>query len=391
MADREIYDVIVVGAGPAGAMAACHAAKGGCRVALLERKGKAGVPVRCGEAVGFKGFTKSITIKDEWIQTRIKKIRMISPSGHAVDLINPSRIGDNYIIDREIMDNDLVQQAVNTGVSYFASTPIMSVTSESGQLYKCVGLEKEFFATCVILADGVESKLARDLGWNSVLSMEDIETCAFCHVEHDSIAEDTIEFHVGSAIAPCGFLWIFPRRKGKANVGLGVLGTKSNGGKVRELLNDFIGRNFQNAKVSNLHCGGAPVGKWLKPLVRGGAMVVGDAARQVNSLSGGGIAYALYAGRIAGETVAEAFKNGAVDYTHLKQYQKKWASYCGKQQLRSYALKSMLLKKDNDTFYDTVAKSLMREDPDTLNYTRVFMRVFSRHPLILLKTFFLFR
>lgn len=388
--DKRI-DVAVIGAGPAGSMAAQYAAKGGCSVALIERKERAGIPVRCGEAVGLKGFSASIDIEDTWILSSISKIRMISPSGIKVDLVNPAKIGKNYVINREIMDEDLVRRAIHAGAEYFPSTPILSVKQASDRLYTCFSPQREFSASCVILADGVESRLARDLGWNTSLSMEDVESCAFCRVEHDTITRDTIEFHVGNAVAPGGFAWVFPRGERSANIGLGILGSNSSGGKARELLERFISKNFTHAVIGNLHCGGAPVGKWLNPLVKNGAMIAGDAARQVNSLTGGGIAYALYAGRAAGETAAEAIKNGNMNYRHLKQYQKRWAYYCGKQQLRSYALKTVLLRKNNDTFFDTVAKSLSRESSETLSYRRVFFRTFSKHPVILLKTFFLFR
>lgn len=391
METNKKFDVAVIGAGPAGAMAAQYAAKGGCRVALIERKRKVGIPVRCGEAVGLKGFSTSMDIEDKWILASVRKIRMISPGGIKVDLVNPAKTGKNYIIKREIMDEDLVRRAVKAGAEYFPSTPILSVKQESNRLYNCVGLQREFSASCVILADGVESRLARDLGWRTSLSMDDIESCAFCRVEHESITGDTIEFNVGNKVAPGGFAWVFPRGEKRANVGLGVLGSNSSGGKARELLDSFINKNFAGAVISDLHCGGAPVGKWLNPLVKNGIMIVGDAARQVNSLTGGGIAYALYAGRTAGETAAGAMKNGHLNYRYLKQYQKRWAHYCGKQQLRSYALKTVLLKKNNDNFFDTVARSLSRESPETLSYRRVFFRTFSKHPVILLKTFFLFR
>ncbi len=390
MAVPKKYDCIVVGAGPAGAMAAYHAAKGGCSVALVEKKERAGTPVRCGEAVGFKGFSASLEIEDRWILSHIKKIRMVAPGGTTVDLINPSKIGNNYVIDREIMDDELVRRAVTAGVSYFPSTPVLSVRS-GPQRYTCTTPANSLSASCVVLADGVESKLARDLGWDTVLPMEDIETCAFCHVTHDAINDEAIEFHVGSNNAPGGFVWIFPRGGKKANVGLGILGTKHKSGRAEELLNQFIDRKFPHAQVDNLHCGGVPVGKWLRPLVKNGVLIAGDAARQVNSLTGGGIAYALFAGRIAGETVAHAKTPDGINYRRLKVYQKKWAAYCGKQQMRSYALKSVLLKKDNDAFYDSIAKSLAKENPQELNYMRVFMRTFARHPLILIKTFFLFR
>lgn len=390
MSQNKNFDVIVVGAGPAGAMAAQYAAKGGLRVALLERKEKAGIPIRCGEGTGHEGISKSVDLEECWIQTTINTVRMISSSGYKVDL-NIIGKDKSYIINREIMDNDLVQRAVQAGAFYFPGTPVISIKSPGSKQYICFSPKEEFHASCLILADGVESKCARDLGWNTALSMEDIESCAFCRVEHNSIVDDIIEFYIGSKIAPIGYVWVFPRGKGKANVGLGILGTKSKAGLANELLKNFIDKKFPNASVSDLHCGSVPVGKWLKPLVKNGVMIVGDAARQVNCLTGGGIGYALYAGKTAGETVAEAYNNMEIKYSYLKRYQKRWASYCGKQQMRSYALKSLLIKQENDEFYDNVARSLIHEDPDNLNYMRIFFRIFAKHPLMLLKIFFLFR
>jgi digeranylgeranylglycerophospholipid reductase len=211
MKTDERFDVIVVGAGPAGAMAAQYAAKSGLRIGLLERKGKAGIPVRCGEAVGLKGLSVSLDIEQKWILASIKKIRMVSPAGIQVDLVNPAKIGKNYVINREVMDNDLVQKAIQSGAVYIPSTAILSVKPDNGGLYACISSRREFRAPCIILADGVESRLARDLGWNTPLSLDDIESCAFCRVEHDAVGSDTIEFHVGNEVAPGGFAWVFPR------------------------------------------------------------------------------------------------------------------------------------------------------------------------------------
>ncbi len=389
--NENIFDVMVVGAGPAGAMAAYHAAVGGCRVVMIERKEKVGVPVRCGEAVGSKGFTRSLAVEKHWILSTIKSIRMVSPAGYKVDLVNRNRIGQNYVLNREIMDDELVRKAVTAGVTYIPSTTVMNISCSGRYHYTAATTGDSYEASSVIIADGVESKCARNLGWDTTLELEDIESCAFCHVTHDLIDNETIEFHVGNSIAPGGFVWVFPRGGKKANVGLGILGTQSEGGRAKDLIVSFVKAKFPGAEISDVHCGGAPVGKWLKPLVRGGALVVGDAARQVNSLTGGGIAYAMFAGKTAGETVAEARNNTGFNYQQFTNYQKKWAAYCGKQQIRSYALKTTLLKENNDRFFDTIARSLLKENPEQLSYMRVFMRTFYKHPLILLKTFFLFR
>ena len=119
------FDIIVIGAGPAGAMAAQAASKGGRNVCLLERKEKAGTPVRCGEGLGLKGAASNgFKIDPSWIKAKISKIKLISPNGTAVTLVN--RV-DSYVVDREIMDFDLVKRAIASGARYFAKTPVISI------------------------------------------------------------------------------------------------------------------------------------------------------------------------------------------------------------------------------------------------------------------------
>ncbi|MDR0330291.1 MAG: NAD(P)/FAD-dependent oxidoreductase [Chitinispirillales bacterium] len=387
------YDIIVVGAGPAGAMAAMSAAEGGRRVCLIERKAKAGVPVRCGEGVGYRGLTLTLEPRPEWIRATVTRARMVSPSGIAVDIGN---VDKSWVLDRERMDADLVGMAVEKGAELIASTPIVSAEKTWSNRYRAVGVdgkgaEVEFTAGCLILADGVESRLARCFGWETALRPSDIETCAFARVKSDCIEPDCCVFYTGRAAAPGGYLWIFPRGGGEANVGLGVIGSRCRAGLPRELLLSFINRQFPGSKVTGLHCGGVPVGKWARPLVRGGVMLVGDAARQVNAINGAGLAYSLYAGKAAGAVAAKSFRSdGSVNHKALLEYQRAWAKNFGKQQERSFALKEFIMSAD-DAFLDKIAESLSKEDARKVNYLRVFMRAFASKPALLLKAFRLFK
>ncbi|MBD3316613.1 MAG: geranylgeranyl reductase family protein [Chitinivibrionales bacterium] len=387
MAEDNCFDVAVVGAGPAGALAAHYAARGGARVALFERKKHVGVPVRCGEGVGLKGFSQSIEVDPAWILSTMTKVRMISPGGIEVGIEN---IAPSYIVDRTKMDADLVEGARKAGARYFPSTHVRSVKREENGDYRCFFSGQSIKARCVILAEGVESKLARGLGWKTHLAPEDINVCAFCKVTHQSVANDTCVFYMGRKIAPGGYAWIFPRGDGVANVGLGILGSLSKPGLARNALEDFVNYVFPGSSVWDTHCGAVPVGKWLRPLVRDGVMIVGDAARQVHALTGGGIAYGLLAGKMAGTIAAEALRDDAVNYRHLRLYEKRWASGFGKQQLRSWALKSMALTFSDD-YLDRIARILARRDPGKLGYLAVFARAFARNPLSMMKAIMLFR
>ncbi len=168
-------------------------------------------------------------------------------------------------------------------------------------------------------------------------------------------------------------------------------GANSSSGRARELLNSFINKEFPAARVYNYHCGGVPAAKWIRPLNKEGVLIVGDAARQVNALSGAGISYSLFAGKTAGKVAANAITEGSVNYLKLNEYEKIWKKTYGKQQNRSYILKEFLAKNGNDQFLDRIALSLSKENPEKINYLRVFLKTFARNPFLLYKAFQLFK
>ncbi len=381
-------DIIVVGAGPGGAMAAKYAACSGRKVLLIDRKSRVGLPVRCGEGIGYKGLALSLPVKEEWIKSRVNRIRMYSPKGISIDLKD---VDESFILDRSVMDADLVSDAVRSGANLLTDTPVVSIKQDSSPYYSCISPKGTYKAPVIIIADGVESRLARDLGWDTTLSLDDIDSCAFCRVSHDDIEDGLIKFYTGSKFAPGGYVWIFPRGNKSANVGLGVLGAYSSPGKARTLLHSFIDEYLPGGIITDLHCGGVPVAPWLKPLVRKGIMIVGDAARQVSCLTGGGIAYALHAGTLAGKAAAQAWENGNLNLKKLREYEKKWAGTFGKQQKRTHKLKNLLLQQFDDVDLEKIAESLAGIKSENLSYIRVFSRVFARHPMALLRVVALFR
>ena len=384
-----IYDIAVIGAGPAGASAALSAAKSGRRVCLLERKKMVGIPVRCGEAMGLKGITNiGFEVDPSWILARISSVRMVSPNQTVVEY---SKDAESYVVDRELMDAGLVQRAIGAGADYFPLCPVVSVIRTGEHQYECVCPDRVFQAACVIIADGIESRLARDLGWNTTLSLSDIDCCAFGRITHERVDPTTCIFYVGTKLTPAGYVWVFPRGNSQANVGLGVLGSHSSPGKARELLISFVNNYFDGVSIAGMHCGAAPAGRWVSPLVKDGAMLVGDAAGQINSLTGGGINYSIYAGSVAGSVAAEAFLGSRVDYRHLKKYHDTWAKGFGKQQRRSNTLKTLITKISSDAFLDRIAASLSRKDNKSLSILKVFLRTFASHPVALVKALLLFR
>lgn len=388
MSESTRYDLVVVGGGLAGSATARHAAAGGLKVLLLERTRHVGTPVRCGEAAGAAPLDACVDVPEHWISTRVSGVRMVSPSGTKVDIDDMS---SGYILKRDVMDKELVDMAVAAGVQYRDGEPIVEVARDESGGYTCVSSTGARFAgTCLALADGVESRLARQLGWDTTLALEDLCSCAFCHVTHDSIPEKKFEMYYGTTYAPGGYAWVFPRGDGSANVGLGILGKRSSAGKARECLDAFVSKRFGGTPARDHHCAGVSVAKWIRPLARDGAVLVGDAARMVDAMSGGGITYAMEAGELAGRTIVDAFAGGQFQPKKLAAYERAWAKNQGKVLNRVYALKQMVIGLDDATL-DKIAHKLAGQKTGKLGLVSVAFSAFASRPWLLLKALMVYR
>ncbi len=380
-------DVAVAGAGPAGSCAARVAAAAGLRVVVCERANVPGTPVRCGEAVGAEALRECTEVDPAWVSETISGVTMVSPSGIRVHV---DRMAEGYILRRDLMDRHLAERAAAAGAELRTAATLVEVRREDGRFECRDHRGRALSASCVVLADGVESRLAHMLGWDTALSLEDLSSCAFGRVTHESVPVHDLEMHYGSGVAVGGYAWVFPRGDGSANVGLGVLGSRSRGGMARESLVSFVNKRFCGAPVTEVHAGGVPVGRWVRPLARGGAVLVGDAARQVDALSGGGITHAMNAGTWAGEAVVAAHRTGSFCPAVLGSYEKRWARGPGRQLMRTYALKQMVIGL-GDSVLDDIAQRLSLRKPGGMGLLSVCIAAFARRPTLLLKALMVFR
>ncbi len=387
MKTADTFDVVIVGAGPAGSTTARHAAAHGLRVLLLERSTHVGTPVRCGEAAGANELRRCVDVESDWIAARTESVRMVSPSGIHVDI---SDIAQGYIVRRDLMDRRLVEMAVAGGAVYRDGVAVVHV-ERVGERFACIDAAGgRCHGRCLVLADGVESRLARQLGWETALPLDDMCSCAIARVRHESVDQTRIEMHYGSTAAPGGYAWVFPRGDSTANVGLGILGGRCAPGRPLEYLERFVERRFGRADMTEVHCAGVPVAPWVKPLARDGVMLVGDAARQVDALTGGGITHAMDAGRMAADAAAQAFAGGAFAPRALRAYTRAWSRGPGKQLKRTYALKRMVVGLD-DAFLDSVAGRLSKHTGGRLGLAAVCISAFAGRPLLLLKALAVYR
>jgi len=346
---KDAYDVIVIGAGPAGSVAARFAAEGGASVLLIEKRQEIGDPVRCAEGVGLLGLDKYLDIEPRWIAAEIKGAIINVPNSAPIKM-RPKDENQTYgvILERKIFDRALAERAVKAGVDVYTKTTATGLILRDGRVtgvkVNRLGVEKEVMASVVIGADGVESKVGRWAGIDTTLKPSDIESGVQYLMTDIDIDEDNIEIFMGNYYAPGGYVWIFPKGPRRANVGIGLLGSKiKDGERPIDYLNAFIEKRFPNGKIIEMNFGGIPVSGGLTDFCRAGLMLVGDAAHFSGPVTGGGIKHGLWSGELAGLNAAQAVKEGDFSEKSMKRYQKAWLDKCGKVMKRDLILKEYYL------------------------------------------------
>lgn len=375
------YDVVIVGAGPAGSIAARYAAEGGASVIILEKDRDVGYPVRCGEAISKAGVSEFITPDERWISAHISKFALISPDGTEAVI----EFGDaGYVLERRIFDYELAKTAANAGAEIVTRAYVNGLLFENGKVsgvkYEYRGEQKELKAKIVIGADGVESRIGRWAGLKTYVDFREMECCVQVTASNINVKGDTLYFYFGENVAPGGYFWIFPKVNGAANIGLGVSGMVGKKRSALSFLNNFMENNFPNAPILTSIAGGVPSSITLEKISAPGIMLVGDAARQVNPLSGGGIASGMIGGSIAGRIAAEAIERNSLD--HILNYDKAWHERLGKRHELFEKIKNGIYNFSDDKF-NKIAHSFNKIPYEKRTLGKLFTTALFNQPSLL--------
>lgn len=320
------FDVLVVGSGPAGSTAALVLARGGARVALVD---KARFPrdKACGDLIGPRGVQvlEDLGVKVPGAE-RIGDMIVLGPTGGRVRL--PCRPGLTYpghglAVPRAVFDHVLWEAAVAAGAAPFVGRAGEPIGREDGTLggFALSGGER-LAADVIIGADGATSRVADAAGL--VDSTRVLWGFAVRAYVEDPVALPHIALWESERWRGFpGYGWLFPGVDGRANLGLGVgtLADRAAGAEATQRFDAFAEHLRRLGVLSGVPApvsSGTPrgpgrsrdrLGGWLKmgmvgtTPARGGVFLVGDAAGLVNPLQGEGIAQAMGSARAAAEAV----------------------------------------------------------------------------------------
>jgi digeranylgeranylglycerophospholipid reductase len=385
------YDVIVVGAGPGGSWAAKAAAEKGAKVLLLEKDREVGVPVRCGEAIGTAGLHAVCEPEPlpRGVANGISGAVLVAPNGREVVLDWGQEVG--AILDRKIFDYELSLMAAAKGVEIRTKAYVYDVirngvngnAAVNGVRVQHLGKNYDVAAKIVIGADGIESRVGRFAGLRTFTKLKDMESCMQVTLANvTNIDRRYIYLLFGREVAPGGYLWIFPKSETVANVGIGISGEYARHKSAQRYLQGFIDRRFPNASAVYTVVGGVTCAPTLEKIVADGVMLVGDAAHQINPMSGGGITTAMLAGKIAGRVAAAAIAKGDVSSKGLEPYPREWHDAEGKNHERLYKIKQAVYKFTDDELNRT-AEAVLAMKPEERTLINVFKAALIRHPSLI--------
>lgn len=382
-------DVLVVGGGPAGSNAARYAAKG-ADVIIIEKKKEIGGPVQCAEGVSDGIFEKlEIKPNSRYVSTKIEFVKLIAPNGTVIRL-DGEKVKywkSGMVLDREVFDKAIAKEAARNGADFLMKTRFVSakrtskgVTVQAKQMNEDIQID----AKIIIGADGPPSIVARSLGMDTTVPLRYLES-GIQYLMMPMEIEPCIELYFGDCYAPGGYSWVFPKGEDQANVGLGVLPVKAGQKTAQYYLDKFIERpRFKKAKIVEVNAGAIPVNGPLKEPYMDNLLLVGDAGRFVNPLTGGGIHTAIITGKHAGLLAAEAISKGDYTSNFLKKYNDMWKPDIYDELDKCLKAQEAFMKL-NEKDLDSIAETLKDLKLETISTISILKAIVAKNPGLLLK------
>ncbi|MFX0108713.1 MAG: NAD(P)/FAD-dependent oxidoreductase [Candidatus Hodarchaeota archaeon] len=325
-----MYDVAIIGAGPAGATAARFLAQSGVKVCLID-KDEFPRDKPCGGGFSYDllhDFRYLASREDEFLKG-ICRVGVIHSPNRRTTL--KGRV-DMAVALRFDFDRVLFDAAIEVGAEPLTGQRVKGLSIEEDGV-KVVTDSGEIHSRVIIGADGASSLVARTTGLNRKWQSSQITACRVVEVpalEKEIVDLYTPEFEYHFFLnlgGQPGYGWIFPKRN-SINVGLGIVGTHSKGLPdrfirfVRYLKSKRL--LTKNADLSFTKGALVPTGGAIEKSYFNRCLLVGDSAGMVSPITGGGIAYAMRAARIASRVILNGLEEDRLDENYLSRYQRLW-------------------------------------------------------------------
>jgi geranylgeranyl reductase family protein len=334
----QIFDILVIGAGPAGAACALRLSKSGYNVAILE-KDVFPRDKTCGDALSVDVVNQLPMLSEELLSDFLALpqklsshgVKIVAPDGKFLDIpfIYKGEKKHGFLCKRIDFDHLLYKHmSYSPHIRIIQNCKVSDIQQNGDGI--TVNTSKGVFKGKVIVgADGAKSVVARNLRKSE---LERNHFSAGLRVYYEGVThfhpDNYIELYFFKEILP-GYLWVFPLPDNQANVGLGMLASKVAKKKInlKETLNYLLATHpdlkdrFKNAKpIETIKGHGLPLGSKKRAISGERFLLVGDAAGLIDPLSGEGVGNALRSGRVAAEHLIRCIEQNNYTADFNKQY-----------------------------------------------------------------------
>jgi geranylgeranyl reductase family protein len=380
-------EVVVIGAGPAGSLAARQLARKGVSVHLLEEHAEVGRPVHCAGLIGIEGLRNNgIVPHSNVVLQRVRRSVFHAPSG--AQLLLAKSEPHAFVLHRDLLDHQLAQEAEDAGVTLQLKTRVMRVWRERNEMRLTIerkGKKDELRTLFVVNAEGINAQLMKPFKLPRPKRRYMLPALQY-EVSNVSLPTDTVHLFFNSKLAKNFFAWVIPLDEHHARVGLATANKQA-----PEALAKFMQTCHltSGAKIENRYGGIVYSGGPSSKTVTQRFVNIGDAAGQTKATTGGGVVAGGACAIMAASYIHQALQDGHYNHGKLRQYERTWKRSWGRQLQLMTLLRRLVNTLDNqelDQLFSSLqhskARQLIEQEGDIDRQGRVIRAAFTSPVLL---------
>jgi geranylgeranyl reductase family protein len=309
-------EAAVVGAGPAGILAATVVSEKGFATEVYEEHPVIGEPSHCSGVLSVTGLAKlGVDPSEEFIQNRVYGGRVYAPDGDCIEIRD--RKPRAYVVDRARFDRHLADAAMDAGVEFMLSARVEGLRFVEDT---CMGVKVDgslHEPRIVVDAEGAGGRLLSRSGVET--GQSGILTGYNAEIGGVEVDPELVEVWLGDALAEGFYAWVVPIDGCTVRCGLGTAGVDG-----VDRLRGFVRRRFGADRLQGVTAGWICTGPPVDRTAYSGLLLAGDVAGQVKATTGGGVVVGGLCARLAGETAVDALGYGDTCWGRLSGYERRW-------------------------------------------------------------------